>query len=380
MNTVIILLSFMYIMYLLYESHENKRIRKGFAHIIHVNGTRGKSSTSRLIEAALRGGEYKVFCKTTGSSPRIIDTFGREKPIKRWGSANIKEQIGILREAAKEKADIVVIECMAVRPELQYISQNKILDGDISVVTNVRRDHLEEMGPTLRDVAIALGNVMPRNGHFITAEKKFIDYYKDLGKEMNTEVHLSEELDDDYGIDFKENVSIALEVCKILQIDKNIAIEKMRNYKKDPGVLSTYKLNTETPNDILFVNGFAINDPDSILMVYDTLKEKEVFKDKDLILLVNNRGDRGYRVKQHIQVILQIKPDRVWISGSYKKFMKKDIIKNGFSENEVLLLKDYKLEEVNFVQRDTVIFAIGNIVGYGDKILDHIKEIGEENV
>ncbi len=171
MNGIILLFSTIYIIYLFYESYENKKIRSSFKHIIHVNGTRGKSSTSRLIEAALRGGEYRVFCKTTGTSSRTIDVFGVEEPINRRGSPNIKEQIKILKEAAKQKADIVVIECMAVKPELQYIAQNKILNADISIVTNVRRDHLEEMGPTLKDVAISLGNIMPKNGHFITAEK-----------------------------------------------------------------------------------------------------------------------------------------------------------------------------------------------------------------
>lgn len=367
-------------MYLLYESYENKRIRKSFKHIIHVNGTRGKSSTSRLIESALRGGEYKIFCKTTGSSPRTIDTLGVEEPIKRRGSANIKEQIRILRQAAGQKADIVVIECMAVRPELQYISQNKILNSDISIVTNVRRDHLEEMGPTLKDVALALGNVMPKDGYFITADKEFIDYYRDLGKSMNSKVYLTEDLDDDYDIDFKENVSIALEVCELLRIDKDIAIERMKKYKKDPGVLNTYKLNTKNNNHVYFVNGFAINDPDSILMVYDFLREKELFKDRDLIVLVNNRGDRGYRVKQHIEVISHLKPGRVWISGSYKRLMKKNIMKSGFLENEVLLLDDYKLGGIDLMEKDTVIFAIGNIVGNGERILEYIKEIGEQYV
>ena len=380
MNGIILLFSTIYIIYLFYESYENKKIRSSFKHIIHVNGTRGKSSTSRLIEAALRGGEYRVFCKTTGTSPRTIDVFGVEKPITRRGSPNIKEQIKILKEAAKQKADIVVIECMAVKPELQYIAQNKILNADISIVTNVRRDHLEEMGPTVKDVAISLGNVMPRNGCFITAEKKFIDYYTKIGEKLGTKVYLAEDLDWDYGIDFKENVSIALEVCKILGIDKDTAIERMKKYKKDPGVLKTYKLKTENHKDIFFVNGFAINDPDSILIIYDYLQKKELFKNKNLILLVNNRGDRGYRVQQHIEVISKIRPDMVWITGGYKRFMKRDIIRIGIPEDNVFITNDYRLTKINSLKEDFVIFAIGNMVGHGEKIIEYIEGISEEHV
>lgn len=380
MNGIILLFSTIYIIYLFYESYENKKIRSSFKHIIHVNGTRGKSSTSRLIEAALRGGEYRVFCKTTGTSPRTIDVFGVEKPITRRGSPNIKEQIKILKEAAKQKADIVVIECMAVKPELQYIAQNKILNADISIVTNVRRDHLEEMGPTVKDVAISLGNVMPRNGCFITAEKRFIDYYTKIGEKLGTKVYLAEDLDWNYGIDFKENVSIALEVCKILGIDKGIAIERMKKYKKDPGVLKTYKLKTENHKDIFFVNGFAINDPDSILIIYDYLQKKELFKNKNLILLVNNRGDRGYRVQQHIEVISKIRPDMVWITGGYKRLMKRDIIRIGIPEDDVFITNDYRLTKINSLKEDFVIFAIGNMVGHGEKIIEYIEGISEEHV
>lgn len=380
MNGIILLFSTIYIIYLFYESYENKKIRSSFKHIIHVNGTRGKSSTSRLIEAALRGGEYRVFCKTTGTSPRTIDVFGVEKPITRRGSPNIKEQIKILKEAAKQKADIVVIECMAVKPELQYIAQNKILNADISIVTNVRRDHLEEMGPTVKDVAISLGNIMPKNGHFITAEKRFIDYYTKIGEKLGTKVYLAEDLDWNYGIDFKENVSIALEVCKILGIDKGIAIERMKKYKKDPGVLKTYKLKTENHKDIFFVNGFAINDPDSILIIYDYLQKKELFKNKNLILLVNNRGDRGYRVQQHIEVISKIRPDMVWITGGYKRLMKRDIIRIGIPEDDVFITNDYRLTKINSLKEDFVIFAIGNMVGHGEKIIEYIEGISEEHV
>lgn len=380
MKGIILFFSLIYILYLLYEFQHNKRIRDSFVHVIHVNGTRGKSSTSRLIDAALRGGKYRVFCKTTGSSPRTIDVFGVEKPIIRKGSPNIKEQIGILKEAARQGADILIIECMAVKPELQHIAQNKILNSDISVVTNVRRDHLEEMGPTLKDIAISLGNVMPKKGYFITAERRFIDYYRKLGRKSDTKVYLAEDLDEDYGIDFKENVSIALEVCKIMGIDRETAIERMRNYKKDPGVLKTYRLYRKEDIEIFFVNGFAINDPDSILMIYGYLQDMNLFKNKKLILLVNNRGDRGDRVRQHIRVISEITPDYIWITGNYSKIMKKNLIRNGISEDRISIIDDYRLMEIQDIRDDTIIFAIGNIVGHGEKIIQYIEGIGEEYV
>src|SRR5262249_34319540 len=86
---------------------------------IHVNGTRGKSSVTRLIAAGLRCSGRKVIAKTTGTEPRIILDDGHEIPIYRIGKPNIIEQLTIVRFAWERKAEILVIECMAVHPSLQ---------------------------------------------------------------------------------------------------------------------------------------------------------------------------------------------------------------------------------------------------------------------
>ena len=47
---------------------------------VHVNGTRGKSSVTRLIAAALREGGTVTCAKTTGTLARFIQPDGRELP------------------------------------------------------------------------------------------------------------------------------------------------------------------------------------------------------------------------------------------------------------------------------------------------------------
>ena len=377
MNKLIILLFILYILYLIFESYNNKKYRTSFTHIIHVNGTRGKSSTSRLIDAALRGGDYKVFCKITGTSPRTIDVNGKEEVIKRNGKPNIKEQLKIIKMAAQQEADILVIECMAVNPDLQYVSQQKILNADISVVTNVRRDHLEEMGPSLDDVAVSLGNVMPKDGIFITAEERYIDYYKELGEKNDSKVYLAYIIDDDYGIDFKENISIVLELCKVLGIPKDLAIQRMKNYKRDPGVLAKYEIKTNNGSTVTFINGFAINDPDSIVIIYEKLLLEGIFNDKNFILLVNNRGDRVHRMTQHTELIKYLKPNQTWIVGEYKKMMKKRLTKDGLPEEAVVTMNDGELAKIDSLEKDTVIFAIGNMVGFGEEIIKYVETVGD---
>ncbi|HRC08235.1 MAG TPA: hypothetical protein PLV41_08465, partial [Miltoncostaeales bacterium] len=60
---------------------------------------------------------------------------------------------------------------MAVRPLYQKYSQERIVRSDITVITNVREDHQEEMGETLGQIADAMSMTIPDNGVLITAER-----------------------------------------------------------------------------------------------------------------------------------------------------------------------------------------------------------------
>ncbi|MEE9552792.1 MAG: poly-gamma-glutamate synthase PgsB, partial [candidate division Zixibacteria bacterium] len=82
---------------------------------IHVNGTRGKSSVTRLIDGGLRGAGFKVFSKTTGTKARMLFVDGREIAVLRVGKPNIIEQTRIAKIAASQKPEVFVAECMGVQ-------------------------------------------------------------------------------------------------------------------------------------------------------------------------------------------------------------------------------------------------------------------------
>ena len=100
---------------------------------------------------ALRGGGLVTVAKTTGTAARFINPDGQEEPVyRKFGMANIVEQIGIVRRAAAYSPDALVIECMAVMPDLQEVNERKLIRSTICVICNVREDHLAEMGPDPR--------------------------------------------------------------------------------------------------------------------------------------------------------------------------------------------------------------------------------------
>ena len=110
LKITILLLGLFWCLGLWIEGRDAAKSRATLRHVVHVNGTRGKSTVCRLIEAGLRAGGLRVFCKTTGTDPMTIDVSGNEEPLHRRGKANIKEQVGILCRAAAQNAEVLVIE------------------------------------------------------------------------------------------------------------------------------------------------------------------------------------------------------------------------------------------------------------------------------
>ena len=160
---------------------------------IHINGARGKSSVTRLIASGLRETGKKVLAKTTGSSPRIINEKGQDIAIHRLRSASIGEQVRLIRNFSKQNIDILIIECMAVQPQYQWISEQKMIKSSVSVITNVRPDHLDEMGYTMNDIAMSLSNSIPSNGTLVIHKDKFSNLFNSIASKRNTKVKIVEE-------------------------------------------------------------------------------------------------------------------------------------------------------------------------------------------
>lgn len=207
-----------------------------------VNGIRGKSSITRLCAGALRGGDLTTVAKTTGTAARFIHPDATEEPVyRKFGIANVVEQIGIVRRAAAYRPDALVIECMAVMPALQEINQSKLIRSTIGVLCNVREDHLAEMGPTLDDVARSLCRSMPEDGICVTAEKERFHILQEEADARNCrliyadpETVSDEELRGFSWFTFKENVAIALTVAELLGVDRETALRGCTRLRRTP--------------------------------------------------------------------------------------------------------------------------------------------------
>ena len=230
---------------------------------IHVNGTRGKSSVTRLIAAGLREGGLRTFAKTTGTAPRVIDADGKDRIIHRLRLPSIGEQVRLLKYFASEKPDAVVMECMAVQPQYQWIAEHQMVKSQVGVITNVRPDHLEEMGPTEEDVALSLCNTIPVDGVLITGEDQKTDLMRDIaGKNDSRFIHSNEstitkeELEKFTYMEHPSNIAVALDACKEAGVERKTALAGMHKVKPDLGALIAWNIDLNGKS-IQFINGMG---------------------------------------------------------------------------------------------------------------------------
>lgn len=275
---------------------------------IHVNGSRGKSSVTRLIAGALREGGLATIAKTTGSTPRLILPDGDEEPVLRLGSPNICEQIGVLDRARREGAKVIVMECMAVRPDLQKICEHHIMRSTIGVITNIRPDHLDVMGPTVEDVAVALSSTVPRKGPAILGDGRYERAYQAVTDGYGTSLLVARPEEIPAGamdgfsyMEHEENVATALLVTRQLGVPDSVALQGMYKAIPDVGACTSQGF-SHNGRMIEFANIFAANDLESTITVWQKLRLGEPGP-RPSVALLNLRGDRIDRSLQYAAAI-----------------------------------------------------------------------------
>jgi len=138
------------LIYLLLEYYTLSARLKKIPIRIMVNGTRGKSTTVRILYQILIQQNDRVYAKTTGYRPEILEPDGTIQLIKRRAPARIAENITFLRKWVADKTDAVVLESMALHPEMQCTLSHYIYKPTHTVITNILPDHQEIMGISLR--------------------------------------------------------------------------------------------------------------------------------------------------------------------------------------------------------------------------------------
>lgn len=354
---------------------------------IHVNGTRGKSSVTRLIAAGLRQAGTLTCAKTTGTLARFILPDGRELPVLRANKPNIAEQIGVVAHARRLNAQALVIECMALKPVLQALCERQLIRATHGVITNVRPDHLDVMGPGVEEVGQALSGMVPAGGHMLTAETALTGAIELACADRGATLTIVDaqacqsvgpaELSRFSYTEHAENVALALGVLATLGIDRNTALQGMWAVRPDPGALSAYTLDF-FGRQVRFVNGFAANDPQSTEQIWRQMKAAHPSYQKH-IALFNCRDDRMDRSLQLGRALAAWPlPDHVVLMGSGVAPFARAALSCGLDAGRLIVLGDLQAAAIfesliELVDDSAMIMGLGNIGGEGLPLVRYFR-------
>lgn len=381
-----ILILFFIISFLVLEKILHERRLRRIPIRIHVNGTRGKSSVTRLIAEALRESGIRTMAKTTGNRPMLIYADGHEEMISRRGPSRIQEQIKFIKKAVKMNVEAIVVECMAIDPLLQFTSERNMIKSTIGVITNVRPDHLEVMGKDLDDIAESLSHGIPQNGLLVTADRRFFSYLRSRAAEQNTRAYLVEDTDLDSEEDakgvliFRENLLIVKKVCSLLgvaSLDHGSLTCGISD--KEAGEIRRIKNGERT---LYFIDAFSANDIESTKIIQQmTLDEKQY--PKPFVALLNNRSDRPLRMLSFAS-FLSHEPayNYIMLIGDCQRMAKRYIHRGGKKDNIIVLRSrnpERLMDEIyhKVPCPEFTIVGMGNYKGIGGELSRFLRSRGE---
>jgi poly-gamma-glutamate synthase PgsB/CapB len=362
---------------------------------VAVGGTRGKSGVTRLVAAGLRGSGARVLAKTTGSKPVLIFPDGSEREIPRAGPASIREQIRLVRLAARTGADTLVSELMSIGPECLAAESRDILRPGTLALTNVRLDHLDEMGRRKPDIARALASAFPERADIFIPKEEVYPVFEESAARTISRLHpvapwatvdgpcagpnLS------FG-EFEPNVRLALAVLVSLGVGEETAMRGMAKATPDFGSLRVWRGRFgDPPRPAVCVSAFAANDPESSALVLEKIKKRFPPAARTLVGLLSLREDRGDRTLQWVRAAHEgFFRDfaRVVLLGPPARAALRKIRKSPLPGGTVFSVYDGSSPEVlmnrvvSAAPGEPVVVGFGNIVGPGERLVRFWDEKG----
>ncbi len=310
--------------------------------------------------------------------------------------------------ASKVGADTVVSELMSIGEECLATESGRIIRPGILALTNVRLDHLDQMGRSREDIARTLSAAFPEEGSvFLPREEVYPVFEKRAARLRTRIVPLGGPIEKDTTLktqearaktedvaaayaaqrrEFEPNRRLALEILTELGLARETALEGMAKAVPDFGSLRIWRIRLgRPPREAYGVSAFAANDPESSAAVVDKIGEVLPLTSGSLLGLLCLREDRGDRTLQWIRAAEE---------GFFADFER--VALYGIPARASLLRlrrslglrsdKFYRPPErdpvaavsglVSAVEHESVVIGLGNIVGAGEQIIRHWEKTG----
>ena len=221
---------------------------------------------------------------------------------------------------------------------------------------------------------------MPVDGVFLTAERTHRPFFQQVCEDRGTAFRAAENISrrlttEDVEafsyLEHQDNIELALAVCEELGIDNEIALRGMWRAKPDPGAMTEAEVEF-FGRTIVFVNGFAANDPISTRYIW----EQSLKRHRDLnrrIAVFNCRSDRADRSEQLAQSYAGwTQADEVVLLGSGHDPTRLVFVDRTHPADifEILL---------GLAESSALVMGLGNIAGPGLALAEYFANRGTEN-
>jgi len=333
---------------------------------VHVGGTRGKTATARLIGAGLRASGRRVVVKTTGTVPLVILPDGTVRDWPRLGPPSIAELTRFMRLAVDCRAEIAVIESMAVEPEYLWTSERYLVRATHVAVTNLRPDHEEALVKSRVSVGAAMAHLVPRGGRlFLTSEADVPELTRtaaDRGSEVEVVPVTGHDPQD-------ANAALALAVCRALDVPEATARPALAAAGADPGAFRVVELGNWGLG-CRFANAYACNDVTSFLAMW-----AEHRPNGSAVVHLNARADRPFRTRAFLRALADLEPPAlVVLSGPVPTRWVREA---GIDLSRVSRLQARNPDEAvaelcALGGPGATIWGAGNYAGIGQRIVHHL--------
>jgi len=265
---------------------------------VHVAGTNGKGSTSHMLASVLQEAGYKVGLYTSPHlkdfrerikvngkeipKQSVIGFIKRNKPFLEEQSLSFFEMtVGMAFDYfKKQKVDIAIIEVgLGGR-----LDSTNIIIPEVSVITNIGKDHTQFLGNTLKDIAFEKAGIIKENIPVVIGETQketkpmFLkEAKKKKAKIIFADKSISEEFQSDLKGDYQtKNIKTTVQTIKELQLkgfkisDKDIKVG-LKSVVNNTGLNGRWQVLQTKPKVILDT---AHNKEGLTYVIHQLLNEK----------------------------------------------------------------------------------------------------------
>jgi poly-gamma-glutamate synthase PgsB/CapB len=184
-------------------------------------------------------------------------------------------------------------------------------------------------------------------------------------------------------LEHQDNIELALAVCEEIGVDNETALRGMWRAKPDPGAMTEADVEF-FGRRIVFVNGFAANDPISTRYIWEQSlrRHREVER---RIAVFNCRSDRADRSEQLAQSYAGwTQADEVVLLGTGQYIFAREAVKSGLDPTRLVFVDRTHPADIfeillGLAETSALVMGLGNIAGPGLALAEYFANRGTEH-